>query len=265
MLVVCLMLAGGGVIAQDYALTDQYVVQPGEKLTFRVTYGFFTVGVANIEISPGVYIVEGTPTYKVDITGRTTGALEWVAKVDDRWGAYLDTRTMLPVKGYRNIRENNYKRDEVSIFDYKKKQIHYLRFDHDTGKYRDPQVLTFTNVVRDLVGGYQYLRRLDYDKLSKGDTLDLFGFFEDEFYDFQVLYQGKEKLSTDFGKITAIKLVPVMPDNEIFNGENSIALWISDDANRIPLKIEANMFVGKAGCEIIRYENLKTKLRIAGK
>ena len=38
-----------------------------------------------------------------------------------------------------------------------------------------------------------------------------------------------------------------MPDNSIFEGEDAILAWISDDENKIPLKVEAEMFIGHAG------------------
>ena len=51
--------------------------------------------------------------------------------------------------------------------------------------------------------------------------------------------------------------MPVMPDNNLFRGENSIRFWISDDKNKIPLKVEAEMFIGSAGVEITSFKGLK--------
>ena len=41
-----------------------------------------------------------------------------------------------------------------------------------------------------------------------------------------------------------------MPENSLFDGENSIRVWISDDINKVPLKIKANMFVGAVEVDI---------------
>lgn len=255
----------GLVQAQDLLPTAHQIAQPGELLTYKVTYGFLTVGEAKITTNEALHTVDNISCYKIDITGKTTGALGWVAKVDDKWGAYLNTTDLLPIKSYRIVRENNYKRDELSYFNHKKKSIRYQRYNHKTAKFESPEYFSFTSTVRDLIGGYYYLRQIDYTKLAIGDTVHIAGFFENEFYDFDILYKGKESIKTQFGKIRAIKLVPVMPNNKVFDGENSITLWISDDENRIPLKAEANMFIGKAGCDIIGYDNLKSKMVFAGK
>lgn len=250
---------------QQYPRSDKTYIQHGELLTYKISYGFLTIGEATITTSEHVYRLGEEACYKVDISGRTTGAVGWVARVDDKWGAYLRKTDLLPLKGYRIVRENNYKRDETTFFDHQEKQIRYLRYDHKAQKYQEAQLFTFTETVRDLIGAYHYLRQLDYDQMSKGDTIRVAGFFEDEFYHFKVLYQGREKIKTEFGSVKALKLVPVMPNNKVFDGENSISLWLSDDDNRIPLKAEANMFIGKAGCDIISYTNLKSNLGIARK
>lgn len=247
-------------LAQELPQLPDKKIQPGELLTYKVTYGIFTVGEAKIETNSTIHFLNNTPCYKIDITGKTTGALGLVAKVDDKWGAYLNTRNLLPVKSYRIVRENNYKRDEMSFFDHTNKQVRYHRYNYNTKSFNEAEHLSFQQTVRDLIGGYHYLRQIDYTHLQAGDTIHMFGFFENEFYNFDILYKGKEVIKTQFGKVPALKLVPVMPNNKVFDGENSITLWISDDANRIPLKAEANMFVGKAGCEIIAHENLKQPL-----
>lgn len=252
-------------VAQELIPSASNIAQPGETLIYKISYGFLTVGEARIETSPTTHMLKNVSCYKVDITGRTTGAVGLVAKVDDKWGSYLDTKDLLPIKNYRIVRENSYKRDEVTFFDYKKKNVRYHRYDYEAGKFKDAQVFTFEKTVRDLIGGYYYLRQINYNSLSVGDTIHLAGFFEDEFYDFDILYKGREYVKTQFGKIAAIKLVPVMPNNKVFDGENSISLWLSDDENRIPLKAEANMFIGKAGCDIISYSNLKGSLVAAKK
>jgi hypothetical protein len=250
-------------IAQESTKTSLEYVQPGEVLTYKISYGFLSIGEARIETSSTMHALNNIPCYKLDITGKTTGAVGWVAKVDDKWGSYLNAKTLLPVKNYRSVRENNYKRDELTYFDHQKKNIRYFRYDHQAGKYQDAERFAFTETVRDLIGGYHYLRQLDYNAMAMGDTINLFGFFENEFYSFRILYKGKEILKTPFGKVGAIKLVPIMPDNKVFDGENSISLWLSDDSNRIPLKAEANMFIGRAVIEISKYENLKKSLVIA--
>ena len=50
-----------------------------------------------------------------------------------------------------------------------------------------------------------------------------------------------------------------MPDNSVFEGEDAILAWFSDDENKIPLKVQAKMFIGKAGIELVGYNGLKNE------
>jgi hypothetical protein len=113
-----------------------------------------------------------------------------------------------------------------------------------------------------MIGGFIYLRNMDFSKIKVKDTISVPGFYEDEFYKLRIIYNGKETIKVKAGKIRAIKLTPIMPKNKIFDGENSITAWFSDDKNHIPLKIKAEMFIGSAGVELTEYSNLKHKLNL---
>ncbi len=255
-LAVLLVLSVGKLQAQLPLLQDDKV-SLGEELNYKVSFGFLTVGEAKISTNNDIANKRNRNCYHIDIEGKTLGAVAWFAKVNDRWGAYIDTSSLLPVYGYRNIRENSYKRDETTQFYQDKHQLRYQRHNFKNDKPDPPKYLEARKEVLDLISAYQYLRRLDYNRIGKSDTIKIYGFFEDEFYDFEVLYVGKERIKTELGKMTAYKLIPLMPDNKIFDGENAISIWISADENRIPLLIKANMFVGSGIVEIERASNLK--------
>ena len=95
-----------------------------------------------------------------------------------------------------------------------------------------------------------------------GDTISVKGFYEDEFYDLKIIYKGKETISVKAGEIRTIVFKPVMPKNKVFDGENSVTAWFSDDKNRIPVKISTDMFIGRAGVELTGYSGLKSPLNV---
>ena len=248
------------VSAQDSTFLEPVAfnpVQPGETLEYKVTFGFFTVGKALIKTAPQVYKVNGRPCYKIDVRGKTSGAVDWVANVDDTWGTYIDTLGFYPYLSYRNIRESSYRKDEVTKFDQLNRMVELKVMNNKTGTFYEPKIFQTLEPVRDIVGGYTYLRTIDYAGKSKGDTISIHGIFEDEIYQLDILFAGREVVKTKLGRVNALKLVPIMPDNKLFAGENSITIWLSDDMNKIPVKIQAELVIGKAGCEIISHDMLK--------
>ena len=235
----------------------------GEVLHFKMTYGIFTVGRGSANIHPNYFKLNGRDCFKVDVFGKTVGLVDWVADVDDQWGAYVDTAALVPHMFYRKIREGNYKKDEQTYFDHPNKKISVKATDRKTGKYKDPKFYEAPPQVRDMISGFLLLRTMDLSRIKINDTLLIAGFFEDEFYKLRIVYKGKEVIRTKIGKIHTIVFKPVMPKNQLFDGENSITAYFSDDKNRIPVKIDAEMFIGSAGVELTDYKGMRNPINFA--
>lgn len=227
----------------------------GEELKYRVHYGFVNAGVATMKISDDLHTVNSRPCYKVDIYGKSVGVFDVFTKIRDNWGSYIDTAAILPQKAYRNIEEGKYRKYETTVFDQRRNNAEMIWLDKKTKKVKDKKTFATPSDVLDIVSGYYYMRTLDYSKYKKGDMVTLNAFFDEEVYNFKVRFSGREKLSTAVGEINTIILTPIIPENKLFNGENSVQVWISDDSNKIPLKIRANMFVGAVEIDIMSYKN----------
>jgi hypothetical protein len=227
----------------------------GEKLTYLVHYGFINAGEATVEMNKDLFTLNERPCYKVDIKGKTIGLITTTFDVDDSWTSFIDTAAMIPHQFARKIKENNYRKDEVTLFDHAKKKAIVKSV---TGN--DPEVKKDFSIpanVQDMVSGYYFLRTLDFDKYRVKDTIVIDGFFEDKVYSLKVVYKGKEKLQTKFGRVNTAVLSPIMPENALFDGRDAIRFYVSDDYNRIPVKIEARMFVGAIELDLIDHKGLQ--------
>lgn len=235
----------------------------GEIISFKMTYGILTVGKGSVEIHPKYYRINNRDCFKIDVHGKTVGMADWLVDVDDRWGAYIDTAAIVPHQFYRFIREGKYKKDEWTNFDHPNKKIEVKTRDNKTGKLKEPKYYDAPAQVRDMISGFLYLRNMNLTNIKIGDTISVRGFFEDEFYNFKILYSGTETIHVKAGKIRTLVFKPVMPQNKVFDGSNSVTVWFSDDKNRIPVKIDAKMFIGSAGVELTNYSGLKSPLNVA--
>jgi len=234
----------------------------GEVINFKMTFGFFTVGKGSAKIHPTYHRVNDRDCFKVDVFGKTVGMVDWVADVDDQWGAYVDTISLLPHQFYRKISEGNYRKNEWTNFDHVNKRIEVKSLNNKTGKFKPSKYYDAPPHVRDMIAGFLYLRVMDFSQLKVNDTVQIAGFFEDELYKMKIVYKGKQTIKLKVGKVNALMFRPVMPKNKLFDGENSVTAWFSDDKNRIPLKIDAKMFIGSAGVELTSYSGLKHPLNI---
>lgn len=240
-------------------VVDNPPANPGEQLDFKLSYGWFTIGKASMVTNKNYEVIDGDECFKVDIMGKTAGLVGAFSKVNDRWGAIVRKDDYLPYYSYRDLEEGNYRKDEKIYFEYDSMKIRVEDFDVKKGVARPTQYFDIEkDSVFDMIGGLLYARSLDYKNFQKGDTIRMDAYFDKTFYDFEMVFRGIERVKTKVGKINCFKLVPVMPDNKIFRGENAVTFWISADPNRLPLKVEASMFFGTAYCELTSYKNVKS-------
>lgn len=251
-LAIFLMGFGG---AQQYRTVKNASFRRGETLNYRLHYGFINAGEAVMEISDKIHLVNNRPCYQIDVQGKSTGMFDYILRIRDTWGTYMDTSAMLPHRAYRYIEEGKYRKNETTDFDHFKDSAVVKVFDKKNSNLeKSKKSYRIPENSQDMISGYYYLRTFDYNKMAVGQIIDLSGFFEDTNYNFKVRYLGREVLDTDLGKMKAIILQPMMPENDLFDGEDAIKLWISDDKNKIPLKVQAEMFVGAVEIDITGYK-----------
>jgi hypothetical protein len=75
-----------------------------------------------------------------------------------------------------------------------------------------------------------------------------------------IRYMGKETIKTKYGKFRTIKIKPLLLKGTIFEGGESMIVWVTDDDNHIPVRIESPIVVGKVKIDLMSHENLRHPL-----
>src|SRR5690554_5789108 len=228
----------------------------GEELTFKVKYLFFNAAEAKFTVSKTVYQIQGRPTYKIDVHGRTLNIFK-IFYVKDNWGTYMDTARLVPYISYRHIEEGNYRKNEQIIFDHQDETATVHLFDRDNKKITEKTSHDAPANVQDIVSGFYYLRTRNLSALKQGETISIPGFFDKKLYNIKLTFEGKERIKTQIGDFDTFIFSPTMPGNKLFSGDNPVKVWITDDKNRIPVKITANLVVGSLNMEITQALGLR--------
>lgn len=237
------------VVGDSYRSLSNTCFKAGEYFEYKVKYGFLSVGDATVDVSPQIYSVNNRPCYRVNIFGRTSGLTD-IFHIRNTYRSYLDTAAILPQRFLMSLHENNYSKEQT------------ITFDHITNSAvreqdKDKKDFKLPDNVHDVVSGYYYLRTIDFSKVRPGEIVSSNMFFDDEIYNMKVKYAGKGTVRTKFGKINVIKLNPMLPKNSMFEGEDAIRIWVSDDKNRVPIRIEVDFAVGSATMELKNYRNTR--------
>jgi len=226
----------------------------GEQMEYKIHYGFVNAAEAVMKIKPHYEKVSGMECYNVVIEGRTVGMFDLFMRVRDEFGTYIDKDLIAPRKFYRKIEEGKYRKHEIVDFDIEHKKATVNNYDDKKQEWKEPEEFETYEYAQDLVSGYYYLRTLDFNQYIKGDTIDVKVFFDDENTNFQMLYIGRETIKTKLGKYKSIVISPIMPENKLFDGQDAIKVWLSDDDDKIPLKVKADMFIGAIEIDIKDYK-----------
>ncbi len=217
-----------------------------ERFVYRIHYGWIDIASAVILTEKTPYTIHEKSCCKVDILAETKGIVKMINQVKNHWGAYLDIKFYQPCQFYRYIQEGKYRKNEIVYFDHKHRKIIVKNLDkHDKNKIVDVQQYPMqAQEMHGIISASWKLRQLDYTALKVNERIIFNIFFDHETSIFQAKFLGKENLKTKIGIYPTYVFAPVIPQNKVFRKKNPIKIWISDDAERIPLKIQANLKIG---------------------
>ena len=223
----------------------------GEQISFVVFYNAL-----------GIYVNAGTasftttlermankPVYHVVGAGNTNSKYDWIFKVRDRYETYFDTATLQPYKFIRNIEEGGYKKYENITFNQSANTAITTN-----GVFKVP------NCIQDVLSAIYYARNIDFNNYKPGDKIPFSMFMDNEVFNLYVRYVGKETIKTKYGKFRTIKFKPLLVKGTLFEGGERMTVWVTDDLNKVPVRIESPIVVGTVKVDLMGYKNLRYPL-----
>ncbi|MGB0888248.1 MAG: DUF3108 domain-containing protein [Vicingaceae bacterium] len=218
----------------------------GEQLEYRLHYGVINAGTAKLEVKSLPQKIAGREIYHIVGSGKTKGAFDWFFKVRDRYETFLDVDGVFPWMFKRDVNEGGYKINQQYTFAQTKNKVN-----NGEGKsFETP------NGVQDMLSAFYYARAIDYSKAKKGEIFTIWSFVDDELWPLKIRYLGKDEIKVSGEKYKALKFCPVVQEGRLFENEEDVAVWISDDGNKIPLLAEGKVLIGSVKMELTKATGL---------
>ena len=218
----------------------------GEKLNYRVHYGWINAASIEISVENEAKKINGRATYNIKAIGRTYRSFDWAYKVRDHFETYMDIENLLPLKYYKNVREDNYRDEDLVYYNHD--------FNRLVGKKKNMDIPA---QIQDIVSGIYYARTIDFEPTKPGTSFPINIYLDQEIYHLKFKYLGKETIKTDLGKIKCYKLRPQLVVDRVFKDEDDMTLWISADKNKIPVRVQANIYVGSVKIDLTSATGLR--------
>jgi hypothetical protein len=251
--ILLLLIFNGTFVAgqNDFRSVENNTFQRGEFLKYRVFYDswityWMTAGFGTIEVDPEPVKINGKNTYHITVNGNSANVFNVFFKVRDKFETFIDEEALIPYKFIRNTREGGYKKDDTVYFDHK------TRIAKSTRKVKE-----ITPYVQDIVSAFYYVRTWNFDTAKVNDSYPIDFFLDDSLYHGEIIFLGREKVKTDFGKIMCLKFKPSVAVGEVFKDPYPMEMWVTDDKNKIPVLMKSAVFIGSVKIELVEYSGLR--------
>ena len=251
--------------AQQEVNTKNFAFKRGEKLTYRVHYGFVDAGEATIEVTQDNLKFGEEPTYHLLGIGKSAGTFDWFFKVRDRYDSYISENTLLPRFFMRRVDEGGFIINQDYSFNQAANQVTVKRDGTDKPRNTVNKKFEIPDGCHDILSAFYFARNADISKVKIGDVINLNSFFDEEIFPMQVKVVGREVLKTKLGRIRCIALRPIIQKGRVFKEQEDLTMWVSDDLNRIPIRLQANVAVGSIKMDIKTATNLANPLALVEK
>ncbi|HLK27083.1 MAG TPA: DUF3108 domain-containing protein [Puia sp.] len=218
----------------------------GESITYKVFYTLAKVyvGAGEATFTTALEQINGRTVYHVTGDGKTYSFYDNFFKVRDKYESFIDTATMQPLKFLRNVDEGGYKIYENITFNKAVNTAITTK-----GVFKVPAC------VQDVISSIYYARNIDFSKMKPNDKIPFTLFLDNQLYDIYIRYLGKEVVKTKYGKFRAIKFKPLLIKGTIFQGGEKMTVWVTDDANHLPIRVESPITVGSIIVDMINFKN----------
>ena len=235
----------------------------GERLVYDVSWMGIKAGEATLEVQ-GVVSVNGHQAYHLVTTARSTPLISKIYQVDDRTESFLQIDPLRALRFDKNLREGRYRHSSQTVFDHEKgiATFRYLDFSpvpkgitrldeaERYGKYVSHEFPLSPGALDELSVLY-YVRTLP---LPGNSTVTARVFASRKNWELEVKVLGHESLDTVLGRLETLKVEPVLKFEGIFQQKGRMLVWLTNDAERIPVQMKSEIIIGSFVTALTRRE-----------
>ena len=226
------------------------LLQPGEVLTYRVGWG--VIGSAGeMKVVASTDMIDGQPRTRVTTSSSTRGLVRMLYSFDGEAQTFFDPRDGRLLTAQAITRSSKDKTHASISFDYEKAEASYV--DHLQPERTKIMPLPPGGHPMDLITALMQTRIW---VIGPGESRDVLVLFDDDFYSLRITAFREETIQTPKGPRKALHLVPTMlgKPKGMFRRGGEVHVWVSADAERLPLRFEVKLKVGTAFAVLTDYK-----------
>jgi hypothetical protein len=218
--------------AGEYVTYDLYI-----KLGATIKGGYASLSTQAVKYA-------GQEAYRMSLISASQGLARKMFPLNDTLTCYM-SKQLTPLAYTKNAHEGDDETFEKLAYSYSGNNVKIRTIRHKNGTFRFDETLSFSGCTYDLMSILFYARTLRYDLMASGSSTKVNFVTGKSKVSMRIVYNGKEKVKANDGKsYNCIRLTLYVLDEAFDNGKESMKVFITDDSNRLPVKVESKLKVG---------------------
>jgi hypothetical protein len=170
-------------------------------------------------------------------------------KVKDEFESYIDQEALVPLKATKKFKEGKYTDSDFIVFDHAAKTA--------SGRRGKTEIVTNT---QDIISAIYYARSLDMTNAKTGVIFPVPFYLDGKTYELRFKFEKRETIKTELGTFRTIKVKPQLIEGRVFKDNEALTLWVTDDDNKIPVRVESDIFVGSIKVDLLEMSGIRNPL-----
>jgi hypothetical protein len=244
-----------------FGFSQNTSIASGEKLIFTASYNMsgFLTDLAQVTMETSEVKTSKNTFLRLKIKAKTFSKWDKFFKIDDLYESYVSPNTLKPYLYKREINEGGYYKFMQYNFNHKTSNVKSLKRKRrkDGTFWEENKNVSIGENTIDVVTTMYHIRNLDIEKAAIGsaDTFTILLDNKQSKVTFKLL--AKETIDTKIGKKACYKLSISLNESDLLKGSNNNLLWLTADANKIPVYAKFKIAVGSGELKIQSATGLK--------
>jgi len=236
----------------------------GEYLTYDLYIKFAATikgGYASLSTQSVKY--DGKDAYKMTLVSESQGFARKVFPLNDTLACYM-SKELTPLAYTKDAHEGDDHTVEKLSYSYSGDNVKIRAVRHKNGTFRFDETLNFSGCTYDLMSILFYARTLNYSNMVKGSETKVNFVTGKSKVSMRIVFNGKEKVKANDGKsYNCMQLTLYIHDEAFDDGKEAMKVFITDDNNRLPVKLETKLKVGSTRVILKSYKGNLHPLNVA--
>jgi hypothetical protein len=223
-----------GVVARIQPLRPGVRLPYGQTLSYEGEWRFVPGGVATLRLEQS-----GAQTHVI-ATADSSGVVNLLYRIQERFNAYFDAKSLCSVKVMKHSEEGSRQRETVVTYDYARGKS--VLEEHNLKDGQQKRVENdIPGCVTDIISGIFYVASLP---LEPGATY-IFPINDGgKTVTARATVEGREELKIPAGTFKTVRVAPEGDSGPLLKNKGRVWLWYSDDERHLPVQMRAKLTWG---------------------